>query len=247
MVTTLARPMSAVSTSPSLNRARAPTPARCAISRDFATSSGSISTPRPRAPNIFAAAITIRPSPEPRSTTKSSAPVPANESMRSTTSSGVLMKGGRRSPSCAHAAPAGTPATNAPARTAANARRVGLTWLEFQQPLRIAAQDLDAILRSERHGFEPFRARHVGHERVVDREHDAVRAHLEHAADQRRGREIPAGADPEVLAEGVAERGAPVEAARERHVDAPQGERQRLAEVTEHHTHAPTAPQTPRA
>src|SRR6185295_6226764 len=158
------------------------------------------------------AAITMRPSPEPRSITKSSVPVPASASMRSTTSSGVVMKGTRQS-SCACAE--ATIAVNA----TANNWRIAVTGLKLQQALRVAAQDLDAILGSERHGLEPFRPRHVGHERVVDREHDAVGAHLEHAADQRRRREIAAGGDPEMLAESVAKRRAAVEAARERHVD----------------------------
>src|SRR5882672_8617101 len=59
--------------------------------------------PRPRAPNLRAAMITIRPSPEPRSTTRSSARVPASSSMRSTTSSGVVMNGTCHSTSSARA------------------------------------------------------------------------------------------------------------------------------------------------
>src|SRR5229473_1593154 len=54
---------------------------------------GSISTPTPRAPKSFAAAITMRPSPQPRSYTTSSGAVPASLSMPSTASS-VLGKYG---------------------------------------------------------------------------------------------------------------------------------------------------------
>ena len=51
--------------------------------------SGLYSMPIERAPNFFAAAMTVRPSPEPRSTTKSFGVVCAMRSIRSTRSSGV--------------------------------------------------------------------------------------------------------------------------------------------------------------
>src|SRR5216117_785217 len=54
---------------------------------------GSISTPTPRAPKSFAAAITMRPSPQPRSYTTSPGPVPASLSIPRTASS-VLGKYG---------------------------------------------------------------------------------------------------------------------------------------------------------
>ena len=45
----------------------------------------------------------------------------------------------------------------------------------------------------------------IDHERPVDREQDAVDAHLLHAAHQRRIGEVAAGGDPEIVAENVAE------------------------------------------
>src|SRR5712692_1237158 len=54
---------------------------------------GLISMPTPRAPKSFAAAITMRPSPQPRSYTTSLGPVPASSSIPATASS-VLGKYG---------------------------------------------------------------------------------------------------------------------------------------------------------
>ena len=67
IVTTLARPRSVANRSCSRNSTRSCTPATRASSRLFFTSSGTISTPRPRAPKRRAAVMTMRPSPEPRS------------------------------------------------------------------------------------------------------------------------------------------------------------------------------------
>ena len=53
------------------------------------TSSGSMSTPIPRALYLVAAVSTIRPSPEPRSTTKSFGPTFATSSIAFTTDCGV--------------------------------------------------------------------------------------------------------------------------------------------------------------
>ncbi len=53
--------------SPSMNFASRLTPAFSAFSRASRTSEGSSSIPVPRVPNFFAAVMTIRPSPEPRS------------------------------------------------------------------------------------------------------------------------------------------------------------------------------------
>ena len=63
--------MSASYMSPRSNRARSPTPAAVALRRDSSTMSGLYSTPSARAPRL-AAPITLRPSPDPRSITKSS-------------------------------------------------------------------------------------------------------------------------------------------------------------------------------
>ena len=71
IVTTLAAEMSAASTSPCTNDTRSATPARARVLARLLHQLGSSSMPRPRAPNFCAAAITMRPSPEPRSTTRS--------------------------------------------------------------------------------------------------------------------------------------------------------------------------------
>src|SRR2546427_3535487 len=87
---------------------------------------GLISTPTPRAPKSFAAAITMRPSPQPKSYTTSPGPVPASLSIPSTASS-VLGKYGTSgsktgaTPSVSEVSPpsssAAQPETSAAART----------------------------------------------------------------------------------------------------------------------------------
>src|SRR5690349_14813331 len=63
-----------------------------------------MSTPKPpRAPNRFTAAMTSRPSPEPRSTTKSDGPTAASLSISSTTAAGVAANGAIARLSSAHA------------------------------------------------------------------------------------------------------------------------------------------------
>src|SRR6185369_3088221 len=74
--------------SPCTNFALSATPASSAFLRASATMSASYSTPRARAPR-FAAAITRRPSPEPRSTTKSRGVTAARSSIFSTSARGV--------------------------------------------------------------------------------------------------------------------------------------------------------------
>ncbi len=103
IVTTVARPRSVANRSCSRNSTRSCTPAARASSRLFFTSSGTISTPRPRAPKRRAAVMTMRPSPEPRSITWSAGPTAASSSIASVTWSGVVMKG---TSSWAHGAPA---------------------------------------------------------------------------------------------------------------------------------------------
>ena len=56
------------------------------LARLFDTSDGSMSTQTPRAPRSRAAAITMRPSPQPRSKRMSSGPTSATSSIRVTTS-----------------------------------------------------------------------------------------------------------------------------------------------------------------
>ena len=65
------------------------TPAACALALACFAMSGLYSMPVARAPNFFAAAMAILPSPAPRSKWMSFGPVCAMVSMRSTTSSGV--------------------------------------------------------------------------------------------------------------------------------------------------------------
>jgi hypothetical protein len=74
--------------SPWTNVALSATPAAAAFFFDSSTRSGLYSTPTARAPR-FAAAMTLRPSPEPRSITTSFGVTLARSSMRSTISAGV--------------------------------------------------------------------------------------------------------------------------------------------------------------
>jgi hypothetical protein len=85
---TVAREMSAWYMSPRSNVARPVTPASSALRRDSSTMSGLYSTPSARAPRL-AAPITFRPSPEPRSMTKSFGPTFARSSIFSTSAAGV--------------------------------------------------------------------------------------------------------------------------------------------------------------
>ena len=66
-ITTVASLMSVVNRSVSLNVTRRPTPALAALAVASAMRCGSMSMPTPRAPRSRAAAITMRPSPQPRS------------------------------------------------------------------------------------------------------------------------------------------------------------------------------------
>ncbi len=87
-MTTVASDTSVANRSWRTKRARSATPSRRAASTDSATSFSSISMPSPRAPRSFAAVSTIRPSPEPMSTSTSSGPTPAISSIFETTPSG---------------------------------------------------------------------------------------------------------------------------------------------------------------
>src|SRR3954470_3095894 len=121
-----------------------------------------------------------------------------------------------------------------PSARAANAAKTGLSMgnpfascpakgcaasyipkLEPEQPLRVAAVDLRPVLRAERDVLHPFHARGIEHEGIVDREEDPVGAHLHHGAQQRRGGEVAAGGNPEMLTERIAERRAAIALARE--------------------------------
>src|SRR5436190_4883819 len=104
---------------------------------------------------------------------------------------------------------------------------------DLQQPLRVAAQDLVAILGRYPQIRHPAHAGRIRHERIVDGEENAVGAHLEERAEQRWSREVAAGGDPEMIAKCVAESALAIALARERHVDAPGGKGQRLAQMPE--------------
>ena len=93
IVTTLKPRRSVANRSCSRNSARSATPALRALARLCATRSGTISTPSPRAPKRRAAVMTMRPSPEPRSTSRSPACTSASCSRASVTLSGVVMNG----------------------------------------------------------------------------------------------------------------------------------------------------------
>jgi hypothetical protein len=80
--------MSASYMSPSMNVARSATPASLASRRDSSTMFGLYSTPTPRAPRL-AAAMTLRPSPDPRSMTKSCGVTFARSSIFSTSAGDV--------------------------------------------------------------------------------------------------------------------------------------------------------------
>ena len=66
-VTTVASDRSVAKKLPVTNRTRSETPAAAALAVASFTRAGSISTPTPRAPYFFAAVMTMRPSPDPRS------------------------------------------------------------------------------------------------------------------------------------------------------------------------------------
>ena len=88
MVITVAFEKSVSNRSAFTNCARSLTPSFVALRLESSTMSGLYSTPMARAPRL-AAVITVRPSPEPRSITKSSFVTLARSSILSTTTCGV--------------------------------------------------------------------------------------------------------------------------------------------------------------
>ena len=92
IITTVAGLISAVKRSSVRNVTLSATPAARAFAVASRVRSGSMSMPTPRAPYIFAAAITIRPSPDPRSYTTSFGVIFASFSIASTTTDGVGTK-----------------------------------------------------------------------------------------------------------------------------------------------------------
>jgi hypothetical protein len=85
IVSTVALEMSVLNRSCTVKRARSAMPSAFAASFASRTSFGSMSTPKPLAPNTLAAVSTMRPSPDPRSMTKSFGPTSARLSMSETT------------------------------------------------------------------------------------------------------------------------------------------------------------------
>src|SRR5690349_12994393 len=103
----------------------------------------------------------------------------------------------------------------------------------LQQAFYVAAEDFRPVLGAERDALRPIGAGLVFDKRVIDREEDAVDADLLNAAKERRVREKPARRHPEMFAESVAEPGGAGAVAHQRHVDAPEVERQALAQMDE--------------
>src|SRR5215471_15443622 len=106
---------------------------------------------------------------------------------------------------------------------------------ESKQTARIPAEYLDLVVVRNRRSLQPVGAHLVRREGPVDREHDAVDAHLHHAADQRVGGKVAAGREMEVLAELRAERTGGIARPRQCLVDPAKQERNSLAEMTENH------------
>jgi hypothetical protein len=141
-VSTVAWVRSAAYRSVSTNAARSSTPARSALCRHTATICASYSMPSARAPR-WAAAITMRPSPHPASTTKSCDVTRARSSIASTSAGGVGTQGASlpRCPSVGSNARVGLlRARVAPAMadTAQSARKV---WMRFSEVPRWSASE----------------------------------------------------------------------------------------------------------
>src|SRR6185437_4118169 len=86
------------------------------------------------------------------------------------------------------------------------ARRRCASDLELQQPPRVAIEQLFLVGGRQLQFLErPFGARRIRHERVIDREHDAVEAHLLDAIVESVIGEEAAGRDVEIAQEFLAE------------------------------------------
>ena len=139
MVTTVASPILVSNRFSCRNVTLSSTPAFLAFSLASRTRCGSISTPSARAP-FSPAAMAMRPSPEPRSITKSPGLTSTICSMRSTTSGGVGTKGtSSDGPSCAIA-----PAEKAASAPASSARAaVRALWTGRMHRHWLSPGDLD--------------------------------------------------------------------------------------------------------
>src|SRR6185437_5033202 len=107
--------------------------------------------------------------------------------------------------------------------------------LDFQEPLRIAAENLFLIRGIHLQRVDPVHARRILDEGIVDREHHPVDAELGDAALQRRVGEEAAGRDVEMIAKSIAEGFLRplVAGPRQALVDAPEEEGQTLAHMAE--------------
>ena len=131
IVTTVALEKSVANRSACMNDASSVTPASFAFRRDSSTMSGLYSTPIARVPR-FAAVMTVRPSPEPRSIRRSAGVTCARSSMRSTSACAVgtqitslpdwPTRGSNGAFGSANASPAATIATAATGSDHANER-----------------------------------------------------------------------------------------------------------------------------
>src|SRR5438105_2658519 len=105
--------------------------------------------------------------------------------------------------------------------------------LHAQEALGVAAEYFDLVLVTERHVFHPPGRGRIGDEGIVNRKQNTVDAHLLHAAHQRRRREIATGGNVEMVAERIAKAHRLLPRPRQGAVDAPNEERERLAEMAE--------------
>src|SRR5262249_23286858 len=104
---------------------------------------------------------------------------------------------------------------------------------EPEQPLGVAACELDLVLVAQGDTLEPLRPGLVRDKRPVHRKKYAIDSQFHDAAEQGRIGEIPAGGDIEVLAEDCAEAQGLGARAGKRMIDPPYQVRQRFAEMAE--------------
>src|SRR5262247_2542490 len=96
-------------------------------------------------------------------------------------------------------------------------------------------RDLLTIRRRNGKSIEERPRPHIGGKWIVDGEHDAVRAECHERGYERHHREEPAGRDPDLIEERLANRAAeqPLRLSGGRFVDAVQHERYRLAQAAD--------------
>src|SRR4029453_4513757 len=79
---------------------------------------------------------------------------------------------------------------------------------QIHEPIRVAMRDLLTIRRRYGKSIEECPRPRIGGKRIVDGEHDAVRAECHERGYERRHREEPAGRDPDLIEERLANRAA---------------------------------------